>query len=232
MRPARNPATEESPAPTELTTVPLAAGLWCTAPVSSTSTPPSPAMETRTLAAPSPWSLLAYGTTSSRVRSVTPKMSPSSWLLGFTRKGRYRRTRVSRSFSASTTMQTPRPSRRAMMRSYMSCGSVAGTEPEMTSVSPSPSASSLARRTSRSLSAIFGPMPLSSVSSADFTLTLMRVMPSATRMKSASTPASAQRRHSSSPVKPATNPSARLACPRLPSTMETFTPLPPGSTCS
>ena len=59
MRPARKPATEESPAPTELTTVPLAAGLWKAEPSSPTKTPPSPAMETSTFLAPFSCSFLA-----------------------------------------------------------------------------------------------------------------------------------------------------------------------------
>ena len=114
----------------------------------------------------------------------------------------------------------------------MSEGRHAGTEPEITSVSPSPRASRRSRSASTSAAVMFGPMPLSSVSSALLTLTLTRVIPSTTRMKSQSTPASAHRRSSSAPVKPAVKPSARLLCPRLPSTMETFTPLPPGRTLS
>ena len=119
-----------------------------------------------------------------------------------------------------------------MMRWYMSSGRTAGTEPEMTSVSPGAISSSLEKSASTSAGRMLGPMPLISVSSRALTFMLMRLMPSATWMKSAVTPWRSRRAAISSPVKPATNPRARFSWPRFLRTMETLMPLPPGSTFS
>ena len=63
-----------------------------------------PAIEISTFTAPISFSLRAYFSISSSLVSVTPNISPSSWLLGLIRKGLYLSTLRSRSFVASTTV--------------------------------------------------------------------------------------------------------------------------------
>ena len=76
----------------------------CISPFSSISIAPSPAIEISTFTAPISLSLRAYFSISSSLVSVTPNISPSSWLLGLIRKGLYLSTLRSRSFVASTTV--------------------------------------------------------------------------------------------------------------------------------
>ena len=71
-----------------------------------------------------------------------------------------------------------------------------------------------------------------SVSPPERILTLIRVAPSSRRTKSVGIPAAARPCSRALPVNPATKPRAMVSTPRLWSTVETLTPLPPKCRCS
>ena len=139
---------------------------------------------------------------------------------------------TSRSLVASTAIITPRPSSRSMILLYISSGMELGMLPARISTSPAPRTSSFSSSSCTCRSLICGPQPLISVPSMDCSFTLIRDMPLFIRIRSALTPICSIRQTISSPVNPATNPSAVFSMPRLPSTMETFNPFPPGSISS
>ena len=140
---------------------------------------------------------------------------------------------MSRSFVASTTMRMFLCCKRSIMSSYISLGRLEGMLPARIRVSFSVNASSCLYRASNSSAPMIGPRPLISVSSSDaFTLTLMRVNPSRSRMKSSFTPNFLSCVTISSPVNPAMKPSAVVSMPRLLSTIDTLIPLPPPRTYS
>ena len=119
------------------------------------------------------------------------------------------------------------PCRRPMILSYTSDGSVAGILPARTKISPSSNSSNFLNICSNSSSWITGPNPLISLSSLDFTLTLIRVIPSRTLIKSGLNPSSFAPDSITSPVNPAINPSPTLSTPRLASRWDTLIPFPP-----
>jgi len=114
-----------------------------------------------------------------------------------------------------------------MIFSYTSDGSVAGILPARINTSPSCNSSSFSYIFCNSSSWITGPIPLISLSSFDFTLTLIRVIPSRTLIKSGANPSSFAPFSMTSPVKPAINPSPTLSIPRFARTWDTLIPFPP-----
>ena len=110
----------------------------------------------------------------------------------------------------------------------MSSGIEVGMLPARNKTSPSPSLSSFSISFSTSSGEITGPLPLISVPSIDFNFRLIRDTPSLISIKSDATPISLSLLSISFPVNPAKNPSAVFSIPRLPSTVETLMPFPPG----
>ena len=114
----------------------------------------------------------------------------------------------------------------------MVSGIVCGILPASIRMSPAFSSLILSLSALTLSGAIYGPMPLISVPSMLFSLTLIRDIPSSSSRKSVLIPSSVSLFLNSSPTKPARNPSAVLSKPRFLSTYETLIPLPPASICS
>ena len=100
--------------------------------------------------------------------------------------------------------------------------------PLSTSVSSGVSRSSLRTRRSSAAPSTAGPLPLKAVSGEPRILTLMRVMPPVSSVRSFRQPAAARSVRSIPPDAPAQKPSAHASAPSRESRIATFTPFPPG----